>query len=180
MTQIAAHDARGIPQPVGNTPTRRAVRRGRAEMWWPWGCGGAAFLACLASPPEPTWIIPAVKGALGSAVDASSVLAGFQATGISLLLALINTAPVKRLARTGTYRKLVSYHFQTLIALLFLAVAATSMQGYLAVETNFLGWDRLVIAVGAGVVVATVACVWRISRLMFLILVDPGIHQAGL
>lgn len=177
MTTFHAELLSEVPRPVGMAPTKSAKRAARVEMWYPWFWGGVAMGLCAWFAPDPKWMYDAIKGALGSAVDASSVLAGFQATGIALLLALINSSPIKRLARTNTYRKLVSYHFQTLVTLLVLAVGATALQGYMAVEKSFHGWDRAVIAVCAGLVTCAVGCVWRISRLMFLVLTDPDIHK---
>lgn len=151
--------------------------RGYWEMWYPWFFGTLSFAAVVYLAPDPVWLYKAMRGALGSAVDASAVLAGFQATGIALLLALINTSPIKRLARGRAYRKLVSYHFQTLVTLLILAVSATALQGYMAVEESFLGWDRLVLGLCAALVTCAIGCIWRISRLMFLVLTDPKIHE---
>ncbi|MBL0871635.1 MAG: hypothetical protein IBJ18_13775 [Phycisphaerales bacterium] len=154
----------------------QARARARFERWYPWGIGLlAAILVAWWNPPAKM-VYDALKGCLGSAVDAAAILAGFQGTALALLFTLIGSAPVKALRRRGLFSELVRYHWHAILAMLIAVGGAMGLLALQGIVTDFGAWSRWIAGGSAFVVVAASLAAYRVTRLMVMILMLPNLE----
>jgi hypothetical protein len=168
-----------VEAPPVSKPLREVMPKARArglfERWYPWGFGLlAAILFALWNPPAKM-VYDALKGCLGSAVDAAAILAGFQGTALALLFTLIGSAPVKALRRRGLFSELVRYHWHAILAMLIAVGGAMGLLALQGIVTDFGAWSRWIGAGAAFVVVAASLAAFRVTSLMVMILALPNL-----
>lgn len=174
-----------IPSSISSTDAPAAARkplpkvrlRGLFEQGYPWFFGLIVAVAMVIWNPPERAVYNALKGSLGSAVDAAAILAGFQGTALGLLLALLNTPPVKALRRMNLFGRLVVYHWHAVLAMLLtvgVSMALLAMQGIVA---EFGEWSRWIAGGTAFVVVAATLAAYRVTSLMVLILTLPNLDS---
>ncbi len=159
-------------------PNSRLVWKGRIENWAPWGAGAAAAVVLLWWAPDSTAIYNTLKACVGSAIDAAAILAGFQGSALSLLLALMGTESIQALRRQKLFGRLVSYNGQAIFSLILVVGVAMVVQGIQGVKTGFDAEGRWIAAAMSFVVVAAVFAGVRVTRLMMRILVADAASDA--
>jgi hypothetical protein len=165
--------------PEGQTaspkPLLKVRVRGWFEQWYPWFFGFVVGVVVFYLNPAERTVYGALKGSLGSAVDAAAILAGFQGTALGLLLALLNTAPVKALRRMNLFSRLVNYHWQAILAMLVAMAASMALLAVQGVVTEFGEWSRWIAGGAAFVAVAASLAAFRVTSLMVMILALPNL-----
>lgn len=146
------------------------------ERWYPLAGGAVSVVAVRYSGLSLAEGTTVVDKVLPITVSAAAILAGFQATAQSVMLALLDSAAAKFLKRAEKFDLLVKYHWSAILALLlFVAVSiGVLISRSLAAPDSTVSWWTL------GILVfllgwASLASV-RITRLMvkLLLLKDPG------
>lgn len=150
-------------------PTLSSYRRARRwvrvnfEKFGPGGGGVGFFLACLAVPCSNEVWASAVNRVLESVVQAASILAGFQATALGLLLAINSTELGRLLRHHALFGVMVRYQRSAVIWMLILATFSLVLLGLSGVDPHL--WSRARLA-GAGLVglgVLALACTARVT-----------------
>ena len=146
---------------------RLTVRAGKLwEELYPWIIGVALGVGVYIWNPDGASVYKALDKSLNGAVTAAAVLAGFQGTALSMLLALVNTPPIKKLRKLALYRPLVRFHAQAIALLFACVVYAVILLGYMGVHSSFDKWSRYVAAIAAFVSVASSLAAFRVTYLM--------------
>jgi len=102
------------------------------EQVSPWliAIGGGLALWIWNPPTDKT--AHAIEKFLSGSIDAAAVLAGFQVTALTLLLAIADKPLVKRLKEAGFYNRIISFHWQAIFCLLtwlFISMVLLAVQG---------------------------------------------------
>lgn len=171
-SQMTAED-----NPTKRKPSWKVRRRAIAEKGYPYFFGFVIAVAVVYWNPPESAVYNALKGSLGSAVDAASILAGFQGSALGLLLALLNTAPVKSLRRMNLFAPLVRYHWEAILMMLVtvgLSMALLATQG---VINDFGQGSRWIAGAVAFMVVAASLAAYRVTSLMVKILTLPNLDS---
>lgn len=147
------------------------------EIFCPLLIGLAAGIVLLACNPPTSKIAPAVERLLNGSIDAAAVLAGFQTTALTLLLSIADKPIIKRLKAAGHYNRLISFHSQAIVALLFwlgssmvmLAIQGGTLDkdGKCADLHEFTRWSTVVLV--SGMAGATCAS-FRVMHLLVKVL----------
>lgn len=181
MSAVTVPSSMSAETPPVSKPLAKALPRARArarfERWYPWGFGLlAAILVAWWNPPAKM-VYDALKGCLGSAVDAAAILAGFQGTALALLFTLIGSAPVKALRRRGLFSELVRYHWHSILAMLIAVGGAMVLLALQGIVTEFGDWSRWIAAGVAFVVVSASLAAFRVTSLMVMIMAMPNLDS---
>jgi hypothetical protein len=144
----------------------------RIETWYPFVGACIAVLFPAIWQPTPDEFDGLVKDVLPVAVSVASVLAGFQAAGQAILLALIGSqsAVIRTLRETGHYKTLTDYLWGALLGLVVfigLAVLVLSMRAF---KSPCLNWSTTWTIVLTWVFVCALLASLRIMSLMMKLL----------
>ena len=132
---------------------------GLGFLWWAWGM-----------PVSATQQAALYNHVLPIALTLASILAGFQATGHSVLLAIVGSSAWEHLQRLGLADQVVRFHWEAIRALmLFIALALVVLVAHALGHAHGAGWDQAPAVLG-GVLVWAGAGSYRVVRLMVKLL----------
>jgi hypothetical protein len=112
-------------------------------------------------------------------ITVAAILAGFQATAESLLLAQVESRLVRSLSESGHYQKLVDYFRESARSLSWFIALAIAVLVMDACRVRVPYHERLVPAALAFFFVWAFAANSRVSRLMIAILRKAGAQRQG-
>lgn len=140
------------------------------EQWYPWFFGlTCAAVVFVINPPDKV-VYDALQSASGSAVSAAAILAGFQGTGLGLLLALLGTETVKTLNKAQLFNQLVDYQWHAILLLLLMVGVLVGLLAVQGVVPEFGGWSRWIASGLAFFATSAILAGFRVTRLMVMIL----------
>lgn len=119
----------------------------------------------------------AIEWFLKGSIDAAAVLAGFQVTALSLLLAIADKPLVKRLKDGGFWNRIISYHWHAIVCMLaWLAISlivltmngATALQDGRAADLGSVTrWSAILLTT---ITIAALCTSIRVTRLLVRLL----------
>ena len=141
----------------------------RAESLYPWILAMIAGATAWYSPLSDTERKDVLDGVIEPAISVASILAGFQATALTVLLSVTGSEAVKFLKKAGKYDLLLKYIVSSFIGLvLFVLVAFVVLAAEKAGNSAVLG--RTTYATLAVLFTFALVASYRISILMIKLL----------
>ena len=160
-----------LPSPGWYERNFRATKPARiAERFYPAVGGVACFVLYSSIGTHTPAYDDIVQNVLPSAVSVAAVLAGFQATAQSIMLAVVGSDTIQRLKQSQHYLVLISYLWETVISLLLFVSLGLFVQWRQAAGAPTLIPERWWLAILAGVLVWSGFSSLRIMFLMVKIL----------
>lgn len=163
-----------LPPPSGFAKLKKWFREHRVALFLegthPLLLGTAAAIAVWWSVLTEDQVSKLLEDVLPTAVTVATVLAGFQATAQSVLIALIDSPAWRYLQRLKHDHRLVNYHWETIVSLLVFVGISLGILIAKAVGVPVEKSVNVVPAVLAASLVHAALCSVRIARLMVVLL----------
>lgn len=154
------------------------------ERWFPYGLAALAGALTCCWNLDPTQMDRLVGTVVPVAISVAAILAGFQTTAQSVMLALLDSSSAKFLRRTGHYDTLIGFHWAAITSLLAFIGVALGILAAKAIADAINQHGRLVPSVLSLLFVLAVAASFRVMHLMFKLLrtkmpLDESGHGSG-
>ncbi len=142
----------------------------RLEAWYPRLLAIVAGVVIWRTDLSEAHVGTLIADILPIAVTLATVLAGFQATAQSVLVALIDSAAWKYLQRIEHDQRLVDYHWESILSLLLFITLSLAVLIAKAVSVQVASFTSLLPAAFGGLLIHSGLCCFRIMRLMVYLL----------
>lgn len=144
--------------------------RQRFEAWYPTLLGAVVAGGFWIWPPSAQNRTDMLDEVLPILVSAVAILAGFQATAQSVMIALLDSPAVALLKRINHFQRLISYHRDAIVALLLFVLISIVVLSVRAIAADGESVDVWVFAMLLGVLAWAMATTHRIISLTVKVL----------
>jgi hypothetical protein len=174
-----------LPEPGWGERSRRWARAmhvaAHYERWYPLGWALVAGALSCCWPLDRNQVDRLISIVLPVAISVAAILAGFQTTAQSVMLALMDSPSARFLRRTGHYDTLVGFHWVAIASLLVFIAVALAILAAKAIGDGVNQHGRLIPGVLVCLFILATAASFRVMRLMFKLLKtkEPASDSAG-
>lgn len=156
------------------------------ESWYPRAIGFACGIGATVAGATPARVDSVIENAFPILIATASVLAGFQAASLAVMMSVLSTPIMKYLQSTGHYRVLLGFQWSAIRSLLVFVLGATALYGYRwwmvptdnerCPDCHWISAGIAPVAIGGSTAlfVHAVLSAYRVTGLMFKILKSPS------